>query len=145
MATAQLQAGASPTWSARFREWVGVGTLLKTAIGLLIGAAGAVYGVYQHFAKASELRALREEQIALVRGLSCDLASQAYISGQLGEANQRIRTALSDLKRVRNLDDLPNVISDAVAGVDQALAKVAEERDRVQRKKIVIGGPQCGA
>lgn len=136
-------AKARLTWQERFKDWIGVGTLLKTGLSLLIGAAGAVYGVYQHFAKASELRALREEQIELVRGLSCDLASQAYISGKLGEANQSIRSALNDLKRVRNLDDLPGVISDAVVGVDQALARVAEERDRVQRKKIVIGGPQC--
>lgn len=144
MATANLQTEPA-NWQARFKDWVGVGTLFKTAISLLLGAAGAVYGAYQHFAKASELQTLRAEQVALVLRLSCDLASQAYISGQLGEAHQRIRTALSDLRHVRNLDDLPVVVGEAVAGVNQALAKVAEERDRVQRKKIIIGGALCGA
>lgn len=143
MATAKIQADPAAGWQVRLKSWIATGTLVKTAAGLLIGAAGAIYGVYQHFAKASELEALRKEQIALIRSLSCDLASQAYISNKLGEANQRIRSALSELKRIRTIDDLPSAVNDAVVGIDEALAHVAQERDRIQRKKIIIGGSEC--
>lgn len=132
-----------PVWLARLKDWVGVGSLIKTALGLLIGAAGAVYGVYEHFAKASELIALRQEQIRLVRGLSCDLASQVYISGLQNDANRAISSALSELKMVRSIDELPRVISDAVAGVDKALARLTDERERVLANKIPVGGAEC--
>lgn len=143
MATMNPVKPTGPAWLARLNDWVGVGALIKTAFGLLIGAAGAVYGVYQHFAKASELIALRQEHVTLMRGLSCQLAEQLYIGGLQNDANRAVSSALSELKMVRSIDELTHVITDAVVGVDKALARLTEEREQVLAKKVVIGGAEC--
>jgi len=145
-----------PGWFEKFKAWVSVGSVLKAAIGLMLGATGAVYGVYQHFAKASELRALREEETTIIKalreqqesvihGLSCDLAVQFLLSAKLAETHQQTREAMSDLAHVRVMDDLPRAIGTAVGRIDHALDLYKQERDRLLQKKVEIGGKQCGA
>lgn len=59
-----------PTALAKLKELISIGTLLSTGIGLVVGATGVVHGAYQHFAKASDLAALRvqnESALAEVR------------------------------------------------------------------------------
>lgn len=142
------------TWLDQLKEWLSLGTLLSSGIGLLVGASGVVYGTYQHFAKASDLAQMKkqyEEDIVALRkqgdlkvlGLSCDLASQVYISNQVAQAQRETRNALRTLKTVKRLEQLPEALSDAVEGVDRALAKVDEERNNLQKKKTIIGGPEC--
>jgi hypothetical protein len=143
------------SWWDTFKKWVEAGKVVQAGLAILIATSGIVWGAYQYFAKTYQLNALRDEQIAVIRalreqqeavikGVSCDLAAQSWLSAKLAETHQQTREALAELALVTTVGELPTAIKSAVRRIDGALDTYKVERDRLSQKKIQIGGTVCG-
>lgn len=116
-----------------------VGTVIKTLIGLVVGIGGVGLAVYQHFAKASELRALQ-----------CSVIDQSKINNEIVRTSGEVRSALLLLKQA--LDEpkqppasskrLTEELSKTVGNINESLKKIDDVREKVQGE-IIKGERKC--
>ena len=110
-----------------------IGTVIKTLIGFVASIILASVAVYQHFAKTSDLDALK-----------CSVVDQSDINNQVIRTAQEVRTALNALKA--NLDTpsassastraLSDELSRAIGNIQTALDKIDDARAKIQAESI---------
>jgi hypothetical protein len=156
MASMNTETNPPSTWWDKVSQWVAAGKTIQTAVGIVIAVGVALWGAYQYFAKTYELNALRDQQKAELKvlrddqekvavGLSCQLAAQWMLSSRLADAHLQTREALSELRMVSRVDQLPATIKASVEKIDHALEVYNKERDVITQKKMQIGGTLCGS
>jgi len=122
---------------ARLQKVVTTATLVKTLAGLLIGAVGGGLVVYNHFAKAAELKEL-----------ACQVFDQNQINNEMINTSREIQGALNVLKR--NFDSTAGVpltpqflaqeIAATVGKIERSLANVEKVRSDAQKRSIMRDG-----
>jgi hypothetical protein len=117
---------------ASLEKLVTFGQMLKTLAGLGIALVAGGLAVYQHFAKTSELDALK-----------CSVVDQNIMNNEMVKAAGDIRGGMLLLQR--GLDkpgadgsfkELTGQLSQTISGVEGALARIEEVKKRLEAQSI---------
>lgn len=125
------------------------GTLIKTLAGFAVGIGTMSAMVYNHFAKESELTALRQDFAAQVATLQCARVYQHNVNLEAARASREIRGSLVLLQRkLKNpkIDAafVADEMSKALDIVNEALTKIEQARTKNEAEMIKSKGEiQC--
>jgi hypothetical protein len=141
MATAALPEPPDTGW---FKRWVDFGSLIKTAIGLLIALGAGGFFAYNHFAKAAQITALQAELDELRENATCALTMDNVIAQKAIEVSRQVREGLRGMEASGDFAALQRELAKSVPKVDQALRELEVARDqRINNTLAFKGSERC--
>jgi len=133
-----------PPGASWFKSWVDFGSLIKTAIGLLLALVVGGYAAYEHFAKASQIEALEAKLKELRENAVCAIAMENVISLKVIDVSRQMRETLRGMQAAADFSALKQELDKSVPKVDLALREMEMAREaRTQNTLSFTGSERC--
>lgn len=133
-----------PPASGWFKRWVDFGSLIKTALGMLLALLVGGYAAYNHFAKVSQIDALRKELEELRDNAVCANAMENAISLKVIDVSRQVRESLRGMESAGDFPALRRELEKSVPKVDQALREMELAREaRTHSTMVFKGSDRC--
>lgn len=133
-----------PPDTSWFKRWIDFGTLIKTALGMLLALGVAGYAAYAHFAKAAQIDALQKQLDELRENAVCANAMENLVSLKVIEVSRQVRETLRGMDAASDFGALKRELERSVPKVDDALRAMETAREaRINNTLVFKGSERC--